>query len=215
MFPTPTIGAGQHLVPSSNVNPVSRVTWRLVVHHHGDYYLHEVPLLPTDRGHDIIAKLLEEYKTSESWLVKAVPYMTPAVYTVTLAPVPIEDLTTSLPRLVDVDTIHCSHVLTSALRRRQTGTRLPLAPSLLTSYARFTVLPEAPNNTVSRDAVLINLELDRLALLVFSTLSCIVSVVAGVVAGLVRHSLDTGFGVSGAVAGVVGVVEGYATWRLK
>ncbi|EXJ69192.1 uncharacterized protein A1O5_07228 [Cladophialophora psammophila CBS 110553] len=215
MSPNHAIRPGHDVGPAANVNPVSRITWRLIVCHLGAYYLHEVSLLSTDRGPDIMAKLLEEYKHSESWLAHFVPFMFPMVYAAALAAVPIENLTTTLPCLVDVDAFNYSHVLTSALRQRQTRTTLPLTPSFITSYGHFAVLPEAPNNTVSRDAILIKLELNNLALLVFLTLAFLMSVAAGVSAGLIRQSLDTGFGVFGAVAGVVGLVEGYATWKLK
>ncbi|EXJ63779.1 hypothetical protein A1O7_00114 [Cladophialophora yegresii CBS 114405] len=204
------VRADQHPDPSSNINATYRIRWRLLICQTEAFYLHEVPLLSTDRGPAVVETLLHQSLRSESWLAKAVPFMIPAAYTAVLAPVPVE-LLSDLPCLVDVETQQYSHVLTTALRQ---PSQFPATAQFLTSYARFAITPEPRNNAISRDAILIKLQLSKLTLAAFLAITLTVSVVAGVVAGVARHSVDLGLGVFGALVSLVGIVEGFATWRL-
>ncbi|EXJ73490.1 uncharacterized protein A1O5_03251 [Cladophialophora psammophila CBS 110553] len=197
--------------PSTGTEPTSTIKWRLLIHRTGAFYLYEVSLLATDRGPDVVERLFRGYRRAESLLAMFVPFLIPTLYMAKLAPVTIETLA-SFPCLVNVDTQPYSHPLTTALPH---PTYLPATPLFLPSYARFAVIPEPPDNTISRDAILVKVRLSKLALLVFLTLTFAASVIIGVVAGVVRHSLDLGFGVFGAIVTVVGLVEGYATWRLS
>ncbi|ETI27674.1 hypothetical protein G647_00123 [Cladophialophora carrionii CBS 160.54] len=208
--PPHTVRASHYLGPSSNIDATHRIKWRLLTCHNGAFYLHEVTLLSTDQGPDIVKKILQQYLRSESWLAKAVPFLIPTAYTAALAPVPGESLA-HLPCLVDVDTQQYSHVLTTALRQ---PSHLPATALFLTSYARFASTTEPHNNTISRDAILIKLQLSKLSLAAFLALTLIVSVVAGVVAGVACHSLDLAFGVFGVLVSLVGIGEGFAVWRL-
>jgi hypothetical protein len=70
---------------------ISEISWRVVMTDKHDYYvLYKLALLTSDRGSDVIRKLVKYYKEARwlmSWLIKAVPFMLPVVYTVTLSPV--------------------------------------------------------------------------------------------------------------------------------
>jgi hypothetical protein len=81
--------------------------------------------------------------------------------------------------------------------------------------SRFAVVEEAPGNIGSRDALHVQLELNKVILLVFLIPSLILSIVIGVVAGVWRHSLDSGSRVGGGILGWMGIVEGFLTWWLK
>ncbi|KAH7120390.1 hypothetical protein B0J13DRAFT_680667 [Dactylonectria estremocensis] len=183
---------------------------------HGYYFLHELALLSSDRGSDVVRKLVKYYEETQwrmSWLIKAVPFMLPAVYTVVLAPVPIEDISRDIPCVVDVDAASSRcHVLTRAVR--DTGS-LPDTADFVLSYRRFAVVYEAPGKVHIRDALLVRLELNKLILLVFVATSIILSIGFGVLAGIYRESLETGLGVFGAILGVIGIVEGLLTWLMK
>jgi hypothetical protein len=205
---------------------------------HGYYFLHKLTLLSSDRGFDAVRKLVEYYEGSQgwfmSWLIKAVPFMLPVVYTVTLSPVrpcmiaedmlhieriltssqvPIEDISRDVPCVVDVDAAprRC-HILTRAVRG--TGS-LPDTADFLASYRRFEVIHETPGNVCTRDAFLIRLELHKVILLVFVTASIILAIGLGVLAGICQQSLETGLGVFGVILGVISMVEGFFTWLLK
>ena len=126
---------GHCLGPAANIEAISGIKWHLLICHIEAFYLDEVSLPSTDRGPDVIEKRLQEYRRSESWLAKAVPFLVcthnlhgytgsgslpqilkhrrPCLSTCCLQ-VPIEILA-RLPCLVNVDTQHYSHVLTAAL----------------------------------------------------------------------------------------------------
>ena len=63
--------------------------------------------------------------------------------------------------------------------------------------------------------MLIKLELHKVSLLIFSTISVLVSIGLGIIAGMLRHNVDSGLGVLGAILGVVGIIEGLLIWKLK
>ncbi|KAM6516678.1 hypothetical protein FALCPG4_014853 [Fusarium falciforme] len=183
---------------------------------HDYYVLHELALSSSDRGSDVVRKIVKYYEETQwrmSWLIKAVPFMLPVVYTVTLSPVPIEDISRDGPCVVDVDaTPSRCHVLTRAVR--DTGV-IPDTADFFASYSRFAVVYETPGNVRTRDALLVRLEPNKLILLVFVTTSIILSIGSGVLAGICRQSLETGLGVFGAILGVIGIVEGFLAWLLK
>jgi hypothetical protein len=57
---------------------------------HGYYVLHELALLSSDPGSDVVRKIVKYYEETQwrmSWLIKAIPFMLPVVYIVTLSPV--------------------------------------------------------------------------------------------------------------------------------
>lgn len=114
--------------------------------------------------------------------------------------------------MVDIDAKHYSHVLTHALRKPET---LRSTSDFVTSYSCFAAVDDTTGSVRAGDALLIELELSKVALLVFLIASFISSVIAGVLAGILRHSLDSGIGVWGGVLGSIGAVEGYLAWRLK
>lgn len=75
----------------ASVRPISKIRWRVVMtDKHGYYFLYELPLLSSDRGSDVVGKLVKYYKETQwrmSWPIGAVPFMLPVVYTATLSPV--------------------------------------------------------------------------------------------------------------------------------
>ncbi|KFZ13079.1 hypothetical protein V501_03894 [Pseudogymnoascus sp. VKM F-4519 (FW-2642)] len=202
----------RYLGASATITPISKVNWRILMPKHGDLNLHHLPLLSTDQGEDVFTKLKKEYDASQSLLKKIVPFLVPVVYAATLSPVKIEDISGPLPLIVDIDEKHRSHVLTNAMHTPDTLSR---TADFLTSYRRFAVIQEAPGSICQRDALLIKLELHKVMLLMFLTISLLVSIGLGVMAGLLRHNVDSGLGVWGAILGVVGIVEGFLTWKLK
>jgi hypothetical protein len=226
---------GRYLGPAAVVRPISRIRWRVVMtDKHGDYFLHELELLSSDRGSDVVRKLGKYYEGSQGWLSTAVPFMLPVVYTTTLSPVrpcinaedvlhigriltlsqvPIEDILRDPPCMVDIEASpsRC-HILTKAIR--DTGSLSDTA-DFIASYSRFAVVNETTGNIRTRDALLVCLELNKLILLVFITVSILSSAGFGALAGICRHNLDTGLGVFGAILGVIGIVEGLLTWLLK
>ncbi|POR33114.1 Uncharacterized protein TPAR_06689 [Tolypocladium paradoxum] len=171
-------------------------------------------LASSDRGSDVVRKLVKYYEETQwrmCWLIKAVPFMLPVVYTVTLSPVPIEDISRHVPCVADVDAApsRC-HVLMRALRDTRS---LPDTADFVASYGRFAVVYETPGSVRTRDTLLVRLDLNKL--LVFVATSIILSIGFGVLAGICQKSLDTGLGVFGAILGVIGIVEGFLTWLLK
>lgn len=115
--------------------------------------------------------------------------------------------------MVDIDvTPGRCHVLTKGVRDAES---LPDTADFVASYRRFEVVYETPGNVRTRDALLVRLELNKPMLLVFVTMSIILSIGFGILAGICRQSLDTGLAVFGAILGVIGIVEGFFTWLLK
>lgn len=90
------------------VRPISRIRWRVVMtDKHGYYFLHELALLSSDRGSDVVRKLVKYYEETQwrmSWLIKAVPFMLPVVYTVILSPV--------RPCMIAEDILYIGRILT-------------------------------------------------------------------------------------------------------
>ncbi|KAJ8130922.1 hypothetical protein O1611_g2706 [Lasiodiplodia mahajangana] len=203
------------LEPSNADSVISNIDWRLVMTKNDDYFLHKLTLLSSDRGSDVIRKLIKRYEESQgrhmSWLIKAIPFMVPVVYTATLSPTPIEAISQSLPCIVDIKAKHRCHVFTHALRKPG---YVPDTADFLTSYGRFAVVDEARGNTCARDALLVRLELNKTMLLVFAASSIILAVILGVLAAVCRQSLNIGFGVFGGIVGVIGVMEGALTFSL-
>lgn len=114
--------------------------------------------------------------------------------------------------MVDIEDKHRCHVLTNALRKFKT---LPSGADFITSYSRFAVVDETPEDIHARCALLVQLELSKVIILLFLVCSLILSAVLGVVVGVWRQSLDSGLGVGGGILGLIGVVEGMLTWWLK
>lgn len=83
------------------------------------------------------------------------------------------------------------------------------------SYYQFTTTDQQASAAHPRNAFLVKFELDKVILLVFITFALVLSIVCGIIAGVFRESLDTGFGVFGAVMGVIGVVEAVLAQVLK
>jgi hypothetical protein len=91
------------------LRPIASIRWRVVMtDKHGYYFLHELALLSSDGDSDVVRKLVEYYEGSQgwlmSWLIKAVPFMLPVVYTVTLSPV--------RPCMITEDVLHIGRILT-------------------------------------------------------------------------------------------------------
>ncbi|KFY13399.1 hypothetical protein V491_06405 [Pseudogymnoascus sp. VKM F-3775] len=209
---TSPVRIDSYLKAPATITLISKVNWRILMPKHGDLNLYHLPLLSTDQGEDVFAKLKKEYDASRSWLKKIVPFLVPVVFTAILSPVRIEDISGPLPLIVDIDEKHRSHVLTNALHTPNT---LSHTTDFLTSYRRFVVIQEAPGSICQRDALLIKLELHKVSLLIFSTISLLVSIGLGIIAGMLRHNVDSGLGVLGAILGVVGIIEGLLIWKLK
>ncbi|KAM6487869.1 hypothetical protein HDV62DRAFT_346209 [Trichoderma sp. SZMC 28011] len=178
-------------------------TWidlRVVMFSHGNYLLYHVPLRSSDKALDVILKLKRSLLASRGW------------WTDNLIKVPIEVISQDLPCIVDIGAEYRSHILTKALNNPR---EFPAGCDFVTSYRRFTALPEAPGTLHARDVLLIRLELNKLIFSAFVLLSLILSIICGVVAGFCWKSLDTGLGVFGAVIGVDGVVMGILAYFLN
>ncbi|KAH8685099.1 hypothetical protein BGZ61DRAFT_534286 [Ilyonectria robusta] len=182
---------------------------------HGDHLLHELPLLPSDRGSDVVRKLVKYFEETHrltSWLIKIAPFMRSAFYRVALSPVPIEDISRNFPCAVNVEAVlgRCN-ILTIAAR----DTGCSLSTDFLTLHRHVAVMDEMSGSVYTREALLLCLEPNKFTLIVFIITSILLSIGFGVLAGLCQESLDTGLGVFGAILGLIGIVEGFLTWLLK
>ncbi|KAH6975188.1 hypothetical protein BKA56DRAFT_688856 [Ilyonectria sp. MPI-CAGE-AT-0026] len=182
---------------------------------HGDHLLHELPLLPSDRGSDVVRKLIKYFEETHrltSWLIKIAPFMRPAFYRVALSPVPIENISRNFPCAVNVETVlgRCN-ILTIAAR----GTGCSLSTDFPTLHLQVAVMDEMSGSVCPRDALLLCLEPNKSTLIVCIITSILLSIGFGVLAGLCQESLDTGLGVFGAILGLISIVEGFLTWLLK